>query len=509
MFIDIFRRFKRWNLSRKGYAQSAKIRHSQHNQPTGWRHVIVMIICLFVNWGVAGGALLWNQSNEWNLGLESMPLLFGMLFFLILIAYCLDAMRATIFHTTREPILITLVSSLQIFAVWLVFNYHPYIAEHCHILSCLPLALGALFIAPLLGLRVAFCLSIYTSAIAALMGPKESQFIIFMMGLMSSSVVAIMIRRQRKRSLIIYTIAVLVMVKLLFLLMCQYRDVDGAILANPRWDLLAVFTICFFCVIMANILLPIPEYLFGMVSDQSLIELTDLNHPLLKRLQIDAPGTYHHSLMVAIIAEAAAESIGANPLLTRVCSYFHDVGKLTHPEYFTENNREENFHEDLHPHMSSIIILNHVKEGIELAYKYKLNRVIREAILQHHGTSMISFFYKKACEMQTEGQPLPGEEEYRYPGPRVHRKEIAILSIADACEACIRSLTKPSPQKIRAKVEEIIAARFNDHQLDEADLTFNELNIVKETIIKTLSGMMHGRVQYPHAGKAHHEYSAG
>jgi putative nucleotidyltransferase with HDIG domain len=212
--------------------------------------------------------------------------------------------------------------------------------------------------------------------------------------------------------------------------------------------------------------LPILENLFGITTDISWLEASDLNHPLLRRMTIEAPGTYHHSLVVANLAEAAAEAIGANATLCRVCSYFHDVGKLVKPDYFTENmNFERNPHDDLAPTMSALIIIAHVKEGVDLALKYGLNQQVIDVIQQHQGTSLVYYFYKRALQqledaraggklMKMRGDDIPEvpEESFRYGGPKPQTKESAIIRLADMVEGASRSLEKPTPQKIEQKV---------------------------------------------------------
>jgi putative nucleotidyltransferase with HDIG domain len=258
-----------------------------------------------------------------------------------------------------------------------------------------------------------------------------------------------------------------------------------------------------------SMLLPIFEYAFGLTTTISLLELSDLDHPLLKRLQVEAPGTYYHSLVVATLAERAAAAIGADTLLARVCAYFHDIGKLAHPEYFTENNQGHNPHESLEPRMSSLIILNHVKEGLDLAIACKLKRPLREAISQHHGTSLVYYFYHRAktrVELESgPGTKKIGEYDYRYPGPRPRRKEIALIGIADACEAAVRALEKPTHRKIHALVDEIIVNRIKDHQFDEANLTFAELAKARDALVMTLGMMYHERVRYPKEMQKLHE----
>lgn len=258
-------------------------------------------------------------------------------------------------------------------------------------------------------------------------------------------------------------------------------------------------------------ILPILEPLFKITTDISWLEMSDLNHPLLKRMSMEAPGTYHHSLAVANLAEAAAEKVGANPTICRVCSYFHDIGKLVKPDYFTENvPHGQNPHDDLTPTMSALIIIAHVKEGVDLALKHKLNGQIIDIIQQHHGTSLVSYFHKRALQQQDDARlggkimnmreddiPTVREESFRYPGPRPQTKEAAIINLADSIESASRSLERPTPQRIEDLVNGIIENRISEHQLDEAPLTLAEIYRAAESFRFTLVNMLHARIAYP------------
>jgi putative nucleotidyltransferase with HDIG domain len=257
--------------------------------------------------------------------------------------------------------------------------------------------------------------------------------------------------------------------------------------------------------------LPIMETLFGLTTDISWLEAADLNHPLLRRLTIEAPGTYHHSLVVANLAESAAEVIGANPTMCRVCAYFHDIGKLVKPEYFTENMRAgRNPHDDLAPTMSALIIIAHVKEGVDLALKHKLSQRIIDVIQEHHGTSMVGYFHKRALQQQEDARqggkimnireediPEVREESFRYGGPRPQSRESGIISLADACESASRCLEKVTPNRLEQLIHDIIEKRIIDGQLDECDLTMREINAIAENFAYTLTNMLHSRIAYP------------
>ncbi len=274
---------------------------------------------------------------------------------------------------------------------------------------------------------------------------------------------------------------------------------------------LAAVGVGFGTAILASGILPVLESLFRITTDISWLEMADLNHPLLKRLSLEAPGTFHHSLAVANLAEAAAENVGANPTICRVCSYFHDVGKLVKPEYFTENIRAgENPHDDLTPTMSALIITAHVKEGVDLALKHKLNEEIVDAIQQHHGTSIVSYFYQRALQQQEDARvggkimnmrpedvPEVHEESFRYAGPKPDKKETAIVSLADSVESASRSLERPTPQRVDDLVSNIINERLADGQLSDAPLTLADLRCIGESFKSTLVSMLHARVAYP------------
>ena len=261
--------------------------------------------------------------------------------------------------------------------------------------------------------------------------------------------------------------------------------------------------------------LPIFESTFRITTDISWLELQDLNHPLLKRMMLEAPGTYQHSLVVAGLAEAASESIGANATMARVCSYFHDIGKLVKPEYFTENMRHgRNPHDDLAPTMSALIIIAHVKEGVDLALTHGLNQEIIDVIQQHHGTSLVYYFYKRALQQQEDARaggkimnirdediPEVREESFRYSGPRPQTREGAIISLADSIESAARCLERVTPQKIDQLITDMIQKRIIDGQLKECDLTMRELEVVAESFRNTLQSMLHSRIAYPEEKK--------
>ena len=250
---------------------------------------------------------------------------------------------------------------------------------------------------------------------------------------------------------------------------------------------------------IVSISLPFFESLFDIATNIKLLELLDPNQPLLKKLVYSSPGTYHHSIVIGNLAEAAAEAINENPLLARVGAYYHDIGKIRKPEYYIENQRaEENKHDKLAPSMSSLIIASHVKEGVELAREHKLPSLVTDIIHQHHGTSLITYFYQKARDLAPLGNIV--EEDYRYPGPRPRTKVAAIVMLADSVEASSRTLADPNPQRIQALTNSVITRIFLDDQLSKCDLTLKDLREIARSFNIVLNGIFHQRIDYPGGG---------
>ena len=244
------------------------------------------------------------------------------------------------------------------------------------------------------------------------------------------------------------------------------------------------------------LIIPLIEQYFGILTDIKLLELSNVQHPLLQELIMRAPGTYFHSIGVGQLAEAAAKAIGAHALFVRVAALYHDIGKLERPSYFIENQQGKNPHDDINPNLSRIIIFSHVKAGVELAKKYKLPQAIIDMIPQHHGTKLLSFFYGKAKAIQNENGS-PEENQYRYPGPPPQSKEAAILMLADGVEAAARSLKEPNPKKLANVVKTIFKHCLEDGQLDDSKLTLHDLKLMREAMTDVLIRMLHQRVSYP------------
>ncbi|HLE04018.1 MAG TPA: HDIG domain-containing protein, partial [Anaerolineales bacterium] len=264
------------------------------------------------------------------------------------------------------------------------------------------------------------------------------------------------------------------------------------------FDLLCGLINGLFVAILALGLLPLFEYLFQVATDFRLIELCNMNHPLLKQMILNAPGTYHHSMVVGTLAEAAGEAIGANTLLCRVGAYYHDIGKMRKPSYFVENQTDsKDLHGKLRPSLSSLVIVSHVKAGVELGRAYGLPTEVVEMIPQHHGTRLVTFFYDKAKKTQDPDMGEVQEEEFRYPGLKPQTKEAAILMLADAVEAASRTLTERTQGRFQGLVGNIVNTIFTDGQLNECELTLRELRLIEESFVRVLAGIYHHRVDYP------------
>ncbi len=267
-----------------------------------------------------------------------------------------------------------------------------------------------------------------------------------------------------------------------------------AALADAAWHAAATI----FVGLLIQSLLPLIEKVFRIATSMTLLDYTDANQPLLKRLAMEAPGTFSHSLLIGSVAEAAAEAIDRNGLLCRVGAYYHDIGKINKPGYFVENELGSmSRHKELSPAMSQLIIVGHVKDGIEMAKEYSLPAVLRQFIETHHGTTLVEYFYNAAKKKQDEKSPVPSESEFRYAGPKPRTKEAAIVMLADAVEGAVRSLPEVTPTKIEAVVHNMAMKRLQDGQFDECDLSLRELSRIEESISKTLAAHYHGRVQYP------------
>lgn len=275
----------------------------------------------------------------------------------------------------------------------------------------------------------------------------------------------------------------------------------GFLLSNAVMDTFRNSLLVASGVLMSGVLvigfLPMIENTFNVVTEIKLLELANPNNPLLKRLQMEAPGTYHHSIMVGNLAEAAAEELHANSILLRVAAYYHDIGKLSRPQFFKENQiGSKNPHDEITPNLSTLIIINHVKIGLEMAEKAKLPEEIKDLIAQHHGTTLVKYFYL-TMKNNAEDPDSIKEEDFRYPGPKPKTREAGIMMLADSVEAAVRSISDPTVGKVEAMVYKIFKDKLEDGQLDECDITFSDVSRIRKNFLKTFGSIYHERIEYP------------
>jgi putative nucleotidyltransferase with HDIG domain len=361
----------------------------------------------------------------------------------------------------------------------------------------IPLMLFAMTVTIAHGQEVALLLSAAIClAVCMALGIGLAGFVIF-----SATIAAtiLMLRRIRSRTKLIYI--GLWAAGVAFLTSLGVGTVMG--LGSATTLLVTSFWYALFAVISTMLmtgLLPFIENMMDVQTEISLLELGDVAHPLLQELVRRAPGTYNHSINVASMAEAAAEAIGANGLLVRVGSYFHDIGKMLKPQYFVENQaKDENVHQTLLPAMSTLIIIAHVKDGADLARQHHLPKSVIDFILQHHGTTLVEYFYDRANKISEEDPHASEVDEvnYRYPGPKPQTREAGVLMLADSVESASRTLQDPTPARIDSLVHEIAMKKLLDGQFDECDLTLQELRTIQDSLVKSLTAMYHGRVKYP------------
>jgi putative nucleotidyltransferase with HDIG domain len=362
----------------------------------------------------------------------------------------------------------------------------------------IPIAAGSLLASILFSLQLSFILTLYISMFfAVVMGFNQFFFIYaFLSGLLAG----FLGRNIRYRWHFFQVIPPVVLIGIVIITLWHiigFKLNVSAMLQNYGLSLISVIISVF----LAMTFTPVFEWLFDITTDMTLVELSDMNHPILKRLSIEAAGTYNHCVLVGNLAESAAQRIGANPLLARVSSYYHDIGKIEKSDYFVENCLaiDKNRHNKLAPSMSALIICSHVKDGVELARSHRIPKVIQDMILQHHGTSTVSFFYEKAREQDPHNQVQ--EQDYRYPGPIPQTKEAAIIMLADSVEAASRSLGTSSPKLLRELVKKIIRDKFISAQLDQSDLTLRDLDDIVEGFMPVLQGIFHSRIEYPSKDK--------
>jgi putative nucleotidyltransferase with HDIG domain len=420
------------------------------------------------------------------------------IFFIILVTY-LHFHQPEIFSCNKRLFLLSVIIISTLILEKMQF-FIPVNVDKPFFEYFILLPVGAILIAILMDKELAILSSMIMGIIVTIFAGRSVPYIVI---LMFGSIIAIQITtgiahrwKFLMAGVFIGTANVLsiIMVNLL-----NIYSPESLSLKTLSYQVLGGFTSGLACAIIVDIYMPVLEKIFNITTDFRLLELSDLNHPLLKMMVTEAPGTYHHSIMVSNMAEDAAFSINANPLLAKVGGYFHDIGKTTKPEYFVENTwfEQESRHEKLFPTMSNLVITAHVKDGIHLARKYRLPTIILDIISEHHGTSLVYYFYKKAEKASIQEGTEISETDFRYVGPRPHTKEAGIIMLADVIEAASHTLVKPTPGKIEDLVDDITNEKIEDNQLDDCGLTLKDISIIKERFTHILTGILHKRIEYP------------
>lgn len=402
-------------------------------------------------------------------------------------------MRDLLFLASTCFTLFVLVK-LAIFICNALEGAFPYIDSTSYYYA-IPFAAGAMLVRIALNSEVALLFSIvFAVAIGLLFG---SNLPMTMFVLVGSLAAAHWVRHCCQRNTLYQAGMWLSLANVLMVLAIQFlagRPFDEQLFYKAGFGVAGGFI----SALLVTGLVPLIESLFKYTTNIKLLELANMNTPVLRELMIRAPGTYHHSIIVGNLAECAAETIGANPLLARVAAYYHDIGKIRKPLYFVENiGAQENRHDKLAPSMSALILMSHVKEGVDMAREHKLGQTLVDIIRQHHGTALIKFFYDKAKNQADPGVHQVDERDYRYPGPKPQTREAALIMLADAIEAASRTLADPTPARIQGMVQKIINNIFIDGQLDECELTLKDLHNIAKSFNRILAGIFHHRIDYP------------
>ena len=434
--------------------------------------------------------------------IPGMTLLMGILFTVI---YITGFMKYKPLGRDNKHLIFSSATLLSVFIFTWTFNFiaeevargfHDFTARA--LLFALPATFGAILITVFQGMNMAVIFSLLISVFATLIIDGNVEFLIYFF--VGSIAASYLVREYRERGILIkigFKIGLLNI-----LLCCAIESIYGVLFS---FEALIAIASGFIGGLLAGVIstgfIPLVEMAFGFTTDIKLLELANLDQPLLRDLMVQAPGTYHHSVIVSNMVEATAKAINANPLLAKVSAYYHDIGKMKKPLYFIENQMGgENRHEKLAPSMSSLVLISHVKDGVELARQHKLGQEIIDIIQQHQGKGLITYFYQKARDQSlskgSKGLEVK-EEDFRYPGPKPQTKEAGLVMLADMIEAASRSLPDPTPARINGIVQKIINKVFSDGQLDDCELTLKDLHEIAKSFNKTLSGIFHQRVEYP------------
>ncbi|WP_434296395.1 HD family phosphohydrolase [Clostridium sporogenes] len=389
-----------------------------------------------------------------------------------------------VFNELNSLILISLNNCIAILLARSMYTISPFL---------IPLASIPMILTLLLNYKISLFTSLVNCILIAVAVNFEVEIILI--AIMSAVLGSTILRKMQERNDILYTSSYIAIINVILTFSAGFLLSNSVIDVSKK----ALFTLIggVLSAILTIGLLPLFENLFGIVTTIKLLELSNPNNPLLKKLLLEAPGTYHHSILVGNLAEVAAEVVNGNPVLARVSAYYHDIGKTKRPYFFKENQiGKENPHGKISPNLSTLIITSHVKDGLELAKEYKIPKVIQDIIQQHHGTSLVKYFYI-TMKNNSERPEDVNEEDFRYPGPIPKSKEAAIIMLADGVEAAVRSINEPTKGKIEEMVNKIIKARLDEGQLDDCDLTLKEIGLIRDAFLKVLISIYHQRIEYP------------
>lgn len=401
-----------------------------------------------------------------------------------IIYYYLKKFYNDLYYNNKKVLLIFLLVNASLGLTRIMVLVHPYF---------IPIAFLSLLLTILIKSKVAQTISIFNTIFMAIIVGLDVQVIVMLSILSILSI--IFLKKVEERNDIIVTSFYVGLAGFFMTLSLGFLS-SSALIENFKDSIFILLGALVSGVVVIGIL-PIIENSFNIVTNIKLLELSNPNSELLKKLQMEAPGTYHHSIMVGNLAESAAEVVGANSILLRVSAYYHDIGKLARPEFFKENQlTSKNPHDEISPNLSTLIIINHVKIGLEMAEEHNLPGEIRDMIAQHHGTTLVKYFYITMKNDETNDLPVL-EEDFRYPGPKPQTKEAGIMMLADSVEAAVRSLKDPTPRKVDEMVYNIFVDKLDDGQLDECNLTFKDVVAIRESFLKTFGSIYHARIEYP------------
>ncbi|MEI7942408.1 MAG: HDIG domain-containing metalloprotein [Candidatus Riflemargulisbacteria bacterium] len=422
-----------------------------------------------------------------------LPLVLGV----IALIFLLERMVTRYINPTNKQLLLLIsLQSLYFLTIYFV-NYFDKFPQNFEPGLLIPVSLFSILISMLISENGAYIITYFNILTMLLIFDISSFTLLYVM--VTNSLTTVFVRNFKTRRDIPLTGLIIGSISLVLMSIILLNSSTNPFQFNLL-HLVIIFLNPIICFIIAIGTIPYLEEIFGITTNLKLLDYSDMNNELMKKLLNEAPGTYYHSLMVANLAEAAAENIKANGILARVAAYYHDIGKLKKPEYFIENqNKSQNPHENTMPSLSALTILGHPKDGLEIAKKYGLPIEIQTIIHEHHGTSLLVYFYYKM--LKSNINEIVEEEQFRYTTPKPSSKESAIIMLADSVEAAIRSLDKPTPVKIQSIINKIIKDKLDDHQLNNSEITLSDLEIIKKTFINVISNQYHSRIKYPDQDK--------